>query len=340
MTDPRHRLTRLAQVAAWSSMAAMVAAWAAVSLLGDRVWWTLPFLFGPRWLAAVLFVGLFPALLLARRSALRAGAAMALIFFFGLMDLRLGLARLEPGQDVTIRVMELNSGAGSGGGPAVEQVLAEIDRVQPDVVVVAECSAALGDALSGIKGWHLRRATSSVCVASRHTMLSWEERDPMDFWKESGSGAIARATVETPRGVIRVGAVHLETPRDALDQFPDLSAIPTLGNVTRRNIAQRERESRVAREWIFSGETLPTIVAGDFNLPIESAIYRRHWGDLRNAFSRSGVGFGNTKETRLWGIRIDHILTTDHFVTDRVHLGQDVGSDHLPLVAELTFSTP
>jgi endonuclease/exonuclease/phosphatase (EEP) superfamily protein YafD len=143
--------------------------------------------------------------------------------------------------------------------------------------------------------------------------------------------------LKTPGGIIRVGVVHLETPRDALDQFPDLSAIPTLGNVTRQNMAQRERESRVAREWIFRGDVYPTIVAGDFNLPIESAIYRRHWSDLRNAFSRSGVGLGYTKRTRLWGIRIDHILTTDHFVTDRVYLGQDVGSDHRPLLAVLSL---
>lgn len=331
------RLTRFAQVAAWSCATAMAGAWALVSLLGDRVWWSLPFLFGPRWLAGLLLVGVLPALVLARKSALGAGAAMTVLFLFGLLDLRIGLGRLERGEGQTIRVMELNSGAGSGGGPAVGQVLAEIGRLRPDVVVVAECSAALGDAISGMKGWHLRRATSSVCVASRYTMLSWEERDPMDFWKESGSGAIARATLETAGGVIRVGVVHLETPRDALDQFPDLSSIPTLGNVTRHNIAQRERESRVAREWIFNGDEYPTIVAGDFNLPIESAIYRRHWSDLRNAFSRSGLGFGYTKRTRLWGIRIDHILTTDHFVTARAQIGQDVGSDHRPLLAVLSL---
>ncbi len=316
----------------------MIAAWATVSLLGDRVWWSLPFLFGPRWVAGVLFIGLLPALRLARPTALRNGALMMCVFLIGLLDVRVGLGRFEPGGTAVLRIMELNAGAGSSGGPKAETIVAAIEQARPDVVVVAECSGRLLEAIEAMGGWHAHRSSSSLCLASRHAVLRWEERDPMDFWKENGSGAIARATLNTPAGAVRVGLVHLETPRDALDHFPDLSSIPTLGNITRQNTAQRERESRVAREWIFSGGDFPTIVAGDFNLPIESAIYRRHWSDLRNSFSRSGVGFGNTKQTRRWGIRIDHILTTDDFATRWARIGQDVGSDHLPLLAELTLS--
>lgn len=334
------RLVQLARAAAWGSAAAMVATWSLIALLGDRVWWALPFLFGPRWIAGVLFVGILPALVLARSTALRAGALMLLVFGFGILDLRLGVGRLEPGGSAVLRLMEVNAGGGSSGGPRAEAIISAIAQEQPDVVVVAECGPPLMEALEAMGGWHARRSTTSLCLASRHVVLSWEERDPMDFWQEGGAGAIARATLNTPGGVVRVGLLHLETPRDALDNYADLSTIPMLGNVTRQNMAQRERESQVARAWIFNGTSLPTIVAGDFNLPIESAIYRRHWSDMRNAFSRSGVGFGSTKRTRLWGIRIDHVLTTDHFATRWARLGQDVGSDHVPVVAELTLSPP
>lgn len=332
------RMPRVASAAAWGSVAVMLATWAIVSLLGDRVWWSLPFLFGPRWLACLLFVGLLPALRWARPTALRAGALMVGVYCFGLLDLRLGLGRLEPDGTEMLRVMELNAGAGSRGGPKAATIVAALTQAQPDIVVVAECSVRLLEAIEAMGGWHARRSNTSLCLASRHAVLSWEARDPVDFWREGGAGAIARATLDTPGGVIRVGLVHLETPRDALDNYADLSTIPTLGTVTRQNIAQRERESRVARTWIFSGESLPTIVAGDLNLPIESAIYRRHWSELRNAFSRSGVGLGTTKRTRRWGIRIDHILTTEHFATRSARIGQSVGSDHLPLLAELTLS--
>jgi endonuclease/exonuclease/phosphatase family metal-dependent hydrolase len=116
----------------------------------------------------------------------------------------------------------------------------------------------------------------------------------------------------------------------------DLSTIPTLGELTRKNIAQRELESTLAREWIFAGENLPTIVAGDFNLPVESAIYRRHWADLRNAFSRSGLGTGYSKQTSFWGSRIDHILTTADIVTEHTWTAASTGSDHLPVLADLS----
>ncbi|MBK9550369.1 MAG: endonuclease/exonuclease/phosphatase family protein [Gemmatimonadetes bacterium] len=336
MTEPGGR--RIAQGLAWASATAMCGAWLLVGGLGDRVWWALPFLYGPRWAAGVLFLGLLPALLVARRTALVAGLLMAVIFAFGLLDVRLGLGRLEPAEAVVLRVLEINAGSGSPTlHPTATSILDEATRVEADIVVVAECSAALSDGIAASAAWDVRRGVSSVCIASHFPVLSWEERDPMDFWKQSGSGAIARATLATPAGVVRVGVVHLETPRDALDNFGDLSMIPTLGPVTRQNTEQRELESRVAREWIFRGEALPTIVAGDFNLPIESAIYRRHWSGLRNAFSRGGVGIGNTKRTRRWGIRIDHILTTDEFVTHHARIGRDVGSDHRPVSAELSL---
>ncbi len=315
----------------------MIGAWVIVALLGDRVWWALPFLYGPRWVAVLLFIGILPALGVARRTAWQAGLPMLVIYSFGLLDFHLPLGALEPHEAFALRVVELNAGAGSLGPPDPRTIISEIGRLQPGVLVVVECSPDLADAMTKAGGWQVRRSITSLCLASRFGIVSWEERDPMDFWKVGGSGAIARALLDTPAGMVRIGLVHLETPRDALDNYGDLSTIPTLGKVTRENMAERDWESRVAREWIFRGDDLPTIVGGDFNLPTESAIYRRHWGDLRNAFSRNGFGMGVTKQTRRWGIRIDHILTTGEIVTDRTAVGRPVGSDHLPFVADLSL---
>lgn len=316
----------------------MAAAWVIVGVLGDRVWWALPLLFGPRWTAGILLLGLVPAMITHRRTAVRAGVPMLAIYAFGLLDVRVGLGRLEPAETVTLRVMELNAAAGSSApGTASDAVREEIARVGAEIVIVAECSPALAAALASDPAWRVRQAVTSLCLATRFPIRSWEERDPRDFWERGGAGAIARATVETPAGAVRIGLVHLETPRGALDNFADLSSIPTLGPLTRANMAERDLESRAAREWIFSGESLPTIVAGDFNLPIESAIYRRRWSGLRNSFSRSGTGLGNTKQTRFWGVRIDHILTTAEFVSHHARIGRDVGSDHRPLSAELSL---
>jgi endonuclease/exonuclease/phosphatase (EEP) superfamily protein YafD len=50
------------------------------------------------------------------------------------------------------------------------------------------------------------------------------------------------------------------------------------------------------------------LVAGDFNMPAESAIFRECWANRTDAFRAAGWGFGHTKFSRWWGTRIDHIL--------------------------------
>ena len=81
------------------------------------------------------------------------------------------------------------------------------------------------------------------------------------------------------------------------------------------------------------------IVAGDFNMPSDSRIYRACWAKYRNAFSDQGFGYGYTKWTPLrgsrYGLRIDHVLTSDHWHVQRAWIGPDVGSDHLPILADV-----
>ena len=61
----------------------------------------------------------------------------------------------------------------------------------------------------------------------------------------------------------------------------------------------------------------PLILAGDFNMPADSTVYRATWGRFNNAFSRSGFGFGHTERPGsfgwLFGVRIDHILSGPHW---------------------------
>jgi endonuclease/exonuclease/phosphatase (EEP) superfamily protein YafD len=95
------------------------------------------------------------------------------------------------------------------------------------------------------------------------------------------------------------------------------------------------RDSRAARGRI-SQVSDPLLVVGDFNLPVESAIYREHWSDFENAFSRCGRGLGHTKVTRLFGVRIDHVLASPAWacVNARV-VSTPYGGDHAPLIVDL-----
>lgn len=326
-------MTRLSRWLAWASAAAMLLVWFLMAVIGDLVWWTLPLVYGPHWATGALLVGVLPALFLAPRDGFRALAIAVFIFVFGVLDFQLPFGRLQSSKDYTLRLMEMNTGAGS----SAEAILQEVDRLNPDIIVVAECNGAFADQIKVRAGWAIEFTEGRQCFATRLPMVGWEIRDPTEFYIANGSGNIARAMVQTPAGVVRVGLVHLETPREALEEFFDLSSIPTLGDIVRANIEQREKESKAASEWIFSGGDMPTIVAGDFNIPTESAIYRRHWSRLNNAFSSSGFGLGNTKRTSLWGIRIDHILTTNEFTVSQAAIGNSVQADHWPIYADLTL---
>jgi endonuclease/exonuclease/phosphatase (EEP) superfamily protein YafD len=79
------------------------------------------------------------------------------------------------------------------------------------------------------------------------------------------------------------------------------------------------------------------LIAGDFNLPPESAIFRASWGGYTDAFPAAGCGYGYTKFTRWWGARIDHVLAGAGWQVRDCTVGPDVGSDHRPVLATLEW---
>jgi endonuclease/exonuclease/phosphatase (EEP) superfamily protein YafD len=93
----------------------------------------------------------------------------------------------------------------------------------------------------------------------------------------------------------------------------------------------------------------PLIVAGDFNATDQSEAYRTINWYLKNAYWEAGQGFGFTypappytfmdtgfQTGPLW--RIDHIFhSQDFLVTNAYTLKMSGGSDHFPIVAELSI---
>ena len=77
---------------------------------------------------------------------------------------------------------------------------------------------------------------------------------------------------------------------------------------------------------------------GDFNAPSESTVFRRCWSPWTDAFCAVGWGLGFTKNSEKagwsYGSRIDHILASPQLRPVRCWVGADIGSDHLPLLAE------
>ncbi len=122
------------------------------------------------------------------------------------------------------------------------------------------------------------------------------------------------------------------TPRKGLEA---MIHSPLRGLGAFREIAAVQRfESGLVRRWIVQ---LPgsAVVAGDFNLTMEHALYRRDWSDYRDAFSWASWGLGHTMFARCLGLRIDHILCGAEWKPTCCWVGPDVGSAHRPVVADL-----
>jgi endonuclease/exonuclease/phosphatase (EEP) superfamily protein YafD len=128
---------------------------------------------------------------------------------------------------------------------------------------------------------------------------------------------------------MRLVNLHLETPRKGLERLFHSETAPLAVNTELRRI-----QSRQIASWVDAlGPSL--VIAGDFNTPVESPIYREGWGGYRNAFSRTGFGFGMTRYNGWIRVRIDHVLARGEWRAIRARVGPDVSSDHRPVVAEV-----
>jgi vancomycin resistance protein VanJ len=303
-------------------------------------WWVATLvLFGPRWIwAAPLALLVLPSLVLRRRLLVPLGAA-ALLVVGPVMGFELpALSTLaEGGERRDLRVMTYNLGSGK---VRLETLMDLLQEIAPDIAVFQECNLVVDPPWIRSKGWNADMVWGS-CVVSRYPIRKVDVRDPKDVWEMNGSGVIVRYEIETAERVVHIVNVHLATVREGLSEAMRRAwkAAPTL----EANIQQRAFESGLARAWaaraegLGSGSLVPLLVMGDFNMPVESAIYRRFWSSFTNAFSEVGFGFGMTKKTKWHGIRIDHVLLGPGWACQRAWVGPGIGGDHRPMIADLRW---
>jgi endonuclease/exonuclease/phosphatase family metal-dependent hydrolase len=323
---------------AWATFAATCLLAVLLWQYGD-VWWTMTLLlFMGRWIL-LLPLGVFAiAAALLRRRALVPIALSAIVVAGPIMGFRVGWQRFVPHDPgLHIRAVSVNSdqhGLGAGGLPDF------VDRVRPDLLAIQECGPSLIADLNEMRGWHVHH-TNNLCFLSRYPISDSTLMDRQVLARIhgedrgiGGSGYVVRYTVQTPSGALSVTNLHLETPRKGLE-------VLSIGNFDlgrlRENTALRGIESHLARQFV-NQSALPTIVLGDFNTPVESQIFQRSWGDLTDAFSHAGFGFGMTKFNGWIRARIDHVLAGPGVYVDHVAVDGDVDSDHRPLIVDLTVT--
>jgi len=331
-TGPRWPVSRFARVIipvfCWIYAASLLGFYLAASFLPAAFWPMHLILYGPRWIAALPAILLVPlaAWLRLRWSTLPLG--VALMSFLGFWEFNVPWENLLAGSGEsgpTLRVLTCNVQARDLKIPNLADF---VEATQPDVVCLQECSLADPLAVLGGEGWYCR-SVGEFCLASRYPILDFEELHRPD---RKNRIIAVRARLSRSGKAIPIIAVHLMTPRLGLQPIIDRQEE---GIDSFRAIATVQRfESELLRRWV-KGAPESIVLAGDFNLTAEHALFRRDWSGYRDAFSWTSWGLGHTMFTRHVGLRIDHILCGPAWQPRRCEVGPDVGSAHLPVVADL-----
>lgn len=315
-------------MASWLYAGLVLAALALLRLVGERWWPASLLLFCPRW----AFLVPLPLLGLAAGLARSPGiwwthGALAIVVAGPIMGLNLpaGLLRVPGprGDGLGLRILSLNQ---HHRPRRIEALIDFIERERIDVLCFQEL-----DRLSPLerylsRGW-FRDGTRGI--ASRWPIV--EELGPREV--AFNDPPLVRVRIRARSGVeFVVASVHLPTMRYGFS------------HMRRRDIRGLERVIEGRREALGNlvdalAETrgMPTLVAGDFNTPAGSSLLEPLKQGFRDGFEQAGWGFGYTWPSRLPGLRIDQVYASPVWAFRRCWVGPDVGSDHLPIIAELVL---
>ena len=296
----------------------------AVKIGGDRWGWATLLAYGPRWLALLPAAPLLAWAVWRRRVPW--ATLLALLLVAGPL-LRFNVPLSFGGGPVTLKVMTFNTESPHSDAAALERMVAD---ERPDVVALQEWRTPLdAPEWAARLGWHTRNEWG-VVLTSRFPILQSRVFEGRDV---GGEGRIVGCELELPGGRRQwVFSVHLETPRRAFE--PLLKGRPGAWGNLGKNVAHRARLNRAAADWVAQVGGEDAILLGDFNLVGDGRIFRDVWSRWTDAFERVGRGYGFTKTEPLWSLRIDHVLSGGAWRPLRCWVGPDLGSDHLPLIAE------
>jgi len=315
-------------VASWLYLAAVLIAWAFLAA-ADRWWLATLFMYSPRWLLGGPLVILIPAAVLTRPRLLAVSIPALLLLIGPVMGLCLPwrTAFHAKNRALALRVLSCNIHYGQLDPEILRAFVVEN---QLDIVFLQGCPTKPLE-FRGLEDLHARQDNELVIVSRfpfRHVKVIGE--------RSAGcKGAVARYDIDTAGGVVHLFSLHLATPRDGLsgilaDRLEAISEVKA--NSERRRLQSEAICKEIAQ---VDGAIL---IAGDFNTPTQSAIFKEYWSEYTNAFSTAGWGWGHTYFTRWAAVRIDHILSGPGWSCRRCWVGPAVGSPHRPVIAELDWA--
>lgn len=229
-----------------------------------------------------------------------------------------------------LRVMTYNIKWAKRNAKAIE---ADIDRNKPDLIFMQDALGTIpGEMGRFLKGWYIDY-TGQYIIASRYRLSDGAVR-----WISypQHNHRVLRAVLHANDQDIVVYSCHLESPRFGLAAMRH----PGQGiSMLLENIDFRVKESERLANHIRS-EKLPVILGGDLNSTVNSEVCKNQFAaGLKDAFSQSGTGYGYsygaTTKAGFSFVRIDHIMTSSQFRINNCWVGNEQGSDHCPIIADL-----
>ncbi len=201
-----------------------------------------------------------------------------------------------------------------------DALLALIEQQDPDIIMVQEFNASWQNALGTLRKQYPyfielpRLDNFGIAFYSRLPTKSIEEK----YWSLPDIPSV-QAQVRFENRIVHVISTH---------------PVPPIGSYYYQ---LRNQQLEYMMQDV-NKLTEPVIVSGDFNLTFWSQQYQK-LGLTQLTNTRQGYGPLPSWPTALgvFGIPIDHIIVSDDFEYHNTRLGADIGSDHRPVITQVSF---
>ena len=209
-----------------------------------------------------------------------------------------------------IRILELNL---LTRNDKYSQVISLVREVKPNIAVFLEVNRHWRAALETLQESYPYHISAKEIMIYSQLPLRHGEINQFSMGKQ-----FIAASVKLNGKELQVVAAHLHNP------------------IRTKGLKMRNQQLVALSEYV-TRLTTPVVVVGDLNTTMWSPYYQRfaRQAGLRNA--RYGFGVLPTWPGFMPLIPIDHFLASPAIQVVNLRRGADVGSDHLPLIAELAI---
>ncbi len=231
---------------------------------------------------------------------------------------------------IKLRLMTYNV---KGGRRDAAAIVSDIAKFKPDVILMQDQQGVLQGIVGAyLHSWHVEDDYQFV-VASRRFPISPLRTQITDDSPDEHCCVSFHLLVNGKP--ITIYDVHLRSPRFGLDAIAH-GQVDRMVQDARRRLEQAKRLQHYLKH-----EKVETLIAtGDFNSTNWALALRKQIDlGLKDSFTVAGRGYGYTygqyTPLHMPVMRIDHVLVGNRWKVLNVQVGNTIGSDHAPVIADL-----